>query len=54
MVNHLHDAVARGGLEQCVCEDGVHMTEFGNRLLAEAVAAKILASRSWSRFDATS
>jgi lysophospholipase L1-like esterase len=41
VVNHLHDAVARGGLEQCVCEDGVHMTEFGNRLLAEAVAAKI-------------
>jgi lysophospholipase L1-like esterase len=40
-VKHLHDAVARGGLEECICEDGVHMTEFGNRLLAEAVAAKI-------------
>jgi lysophospholipase L1-like esterase len=39
--NDLHRAIMEGGREQCICEDGVHMTEQGNRLLAEAVAGRI-------------
>jgi lysophospholipase L1-like esterase len=41
VVNDLHGHVVRAGLERGICEDGVHMTEYGNRVLAEAVAAKI-------------
>ena len=41
VVNDLHGHVVRAGLERCICEDGVHMTEYGNRALAEAVAAVI-------------
>ncbi len=40
-VNDLHAVIMRGGREQCVCEDGVHMTARGNRLLAEAVAGRV-------------
>jgi lysophospholipase L1-like esterase len=40
-VNDLHGVIVEGGREQCICEDGVHMTEQGNRLLAEAVAGRI-------------
>jgi lysophospholipase L1-like esterase len=41
VVNDLRGHVVRAGLERCICEDGVHMTEYGNRVLGEAVAAKI-------------
>ncbi len=40
-VDDLHGHVIRAGIERCICEDGVHMTEYGNRVLAEAVAAVI-------------
>jgi lysophospholipase L1-like esterase len=40
-LNDLHAVIMEGGREQCLCEDGVHMTEHGNRLLAEAVAGRI-------------
>jgi lysophospholipase L1-like esterase len=40
-VNDLHRAVTDAGVEQCVCEDGVHMTPHGNARLAEAVAGAI-------------
>ncbi len=37
-VNDLHDVVARAGREACISQDGVHMTDFGNRVLSEAVS----------------
>ncbi len=37
-VNDLNRIITNGGAETCLSEDGVHMAEKGNRLLAEAVA----------------
>jgi lysophospholipase L1-like esterase len=41
VVNDLHEIVVGAGIEESICEDGVHMTAYGNQLLAEAVAARI-------------
>lgn len=40
-VNDLHDVVIRSGFSRCLKEDGIHMTEFGNEVLADAVLAAI-------------
>jgi len=40
-VDDLCGHVFCAGLEQCICDDGVHMTEYGNRVLAEATTAMI-------------
>lgn len=37
-INDLHGVVASAGPEELICEDGVHMTEEGSRMLARAVA----------------
>jgi lysophospholipase L1-like esterase len=41
VVNDLHGIVTEAGIEACICEDGVHMTAYGNPLLAGAVTARI-------------
>ena len=45
-VDDLHAVIESAGREECLGPDGVHMTEKGNRHLAEAVAAfvRVLAS----------
>jgi lysophospholipase L1-like esterase len=43
-INHLHEVIRRADPERCLRPDGVHMNEHGNLLLAEAVAAAIMAS----------
>ena len=40
-INDLHQVVVSNSTLDCVCEDGVHMTEFGNRVLAQAVAGAV-------------
>ena len=40
-VNDLHDVIQSAGLLQCVSSDGVHMTDIGYRLLADAVVGKV-------------
>ena len=42
-INDLHAALAADAIPDCISADGVHMTERGNRLLAETVAGGILA-----------
>ena len=42
-INDLHAVIVAEGVEECICEDGVHMTPRGNSALAKAVA-KCLAS----------
>lgn len=37
-INDLHGVVKRAGMKRCIGEDGVHMTDFGNGILAKAVA----------------
>jgi lysophospholipase L1-like esterase len=37
-LNDLHGAVVGAGLDMCLSEDGVHMTETGDRVLGEQVA----------------
>jgi hypothetical protein len=37
-VNDLDSVIRREGVEKCLSQDGVHMTEFGNILLARTVA----------------
>jgi len=37
-INDLHEAAVAGGIEQLLADDGVHFTEAGYRLLAEATA----------------
>jgi lysophospholipase L1-like esterase len=37
----LYAVIQQGGVEDCLGADGVHMTDKGNRVLAEAVAAAI-------------
>ncbi|MCX7805834.1 MAG: GDSL-type esterase/lipase family protein [Planctomycetota bacterium] len=41
-VNDLHAAVEREGVEECICEDGVHMTPKGDLALARAVVICLL------------
>jgi lysophospholipase L1-like esterase len=41
-VDDLHGLVERHGIPECLSADGVHMTERGYRLLAEAVAKMVL------------
>jgi lysophospholipase L1-like esterase len=38
-VNDLHGAIMRAGATNCLLDDGVHMTELGNQLLAIHVSA---------------
>lgn len=40
-INDLHQAIIQGGPEECICEDGMHVTPRGNALLAEAVGSSI-------------
>jgi lysophospholipase L1-like esterase len=40
-VNDLHRVIAEAGPDTCLKQDGVHMNEKGNALLADAVAAAI-------------
>ena len=42
-VNDLHEVIRRARPELCLRPDGVHVNEHGNVLLAEAVAAAIMA-----------
>lgn len=42
-VNDLHAVIVEGGVEKCLCEDGVHLSDLGKRLAAEAVAAAVMA-----------
>ncbi|MCG3181558.1 MAG: hypothetical protein BIFFINMI_03955 [Phycisphaerae bacterium] len=37
-INDLHAAVTAAGIDDCICGDGVHMTDAGNDVLAAAVA----------------
>jgi isoamyl acetate esterase len=41
-IDDLYAVVESAGREKCICHDGVHMTEFGNKLLADAVADAIV------------
>jgi len=41
-INDLYAVIASDSISDCLSEDGVHMTERGNALLAEAVARAIL------------
>ena len=38
-VDDLHAVIEKGGVEDCISEDGVHMSDLGNHLLADAVAS---------------
>ena len=40
-VNDLHEAIIRNDFSRCLIEDGCHMSEFGNQVLADAVANAI-------------
>lgn len=40
-VNDLHEAIISNDHTKCLCEDGCHMTEFGNEVLSDAVAKAI-------------
>ena len=40
-VNDLHEAIMRNDFAECLCEDGCHMTEFGNQVLSNAVVEAI-------------
>lgn len=41
-VNDLHGVIEKGGITECVSPDGVHMTERGYALLADAVARAVM------------
>ena len=43
-VNDLHQAILDHDFTKCLREDGCHMTEFGNEVLSEAVAAAVRAA----------
>lgn len=38
-VDDLHGVIEKGGVEDCLSMDGVHMSDLGNHLLADAVAS---------------
>lgn len=38
-VDDLHAVIVKGGVEDCICPDGVHMTDLGYHLLADAVVS---------------
>ena len=40
-VNDLHEVVVRNGFTKCLVQDGVHMTEFGNEVLSDAVVKAV-------------
>ena len=40
-INDLHAVVQGAGVERCLKEDGVHMTDYGNGLLADAVTSRL-------------
>ena len=40
-VNDLHEVIARNGFAKCLVQDGVHMTEFGNQVLCDAVVKAV-------------
>ena len=42
-VNDLHEAIMRNDFTKCLCEDGCHMTEFGNEVLSDAIVEAIRA-----------
>ena len=37
-INDLNSVIIDGGIDSCMSEDGIHMAEKGNKLLADAVA----------------
>jgi hypothetical protein len=41
-MNGLHGAVVQAGIATCLSEDGVHMTDEGNRVPGQQVARAIL------------
>jgi lysophospholipase L1-like esterase len=41
VINDLHGAIITAGVPVCLSEDGVHMTEFGNRSLGARVAEAV-------------
>ena len=41
-INDLHDAIQNDDVGACIGRDGVHMTERGNKVLADAVCRFIL------------
>jgi len=45
-VNDLHRVIENGDEEQCISQDGVHMTDYGYELLARAVADYLLALKT--------
>ncbi len=45
-VNDLHSAVIAAGVAQCLDEDGVHLTEAGNRACGKAVAKIVSKSQT--------
>ena len=40
-VNDLHDVIMQNDFAKCLRDDGVHMTEFGNEVLSDAVVKAI-------------
>ncbi len=40
-VNDLHEVIVRNDFTKCLTEDGCHMTEFGNKILSDAVVKAI-------------
>ena len=40
-VDDLHEVIVRADPARCLCKDGVHMNDYGNRLLCDAVAAAV-------------
>lgn len=45
VVDDLHRVVVEAGTDRCLLPDGVHMTDYGNRILAHAVAASLTMPR---------
>lgn len=44
LINDLHGAIVQAGVEKCLSNDGVHMTEFGYQVLGNQVAKTILSA----------
>ncbi len=42
-INDLHEVIIRNDFTKCLTEDGCHMTEYGNEVLADAVVESIRA-----------
>jgi acyl-CoA thioesterase-1 len=44
LINDLHGAIVQAGVEKCLSNDGVHMTEFGYQVLGNQVGNAILSA----------